>query len=189
MHLVLCFFSFRNTYRKKISRCQFFSSVVQPCSLSVSVRFLRCSPFDEYKLWKAQVDNGSRRGRERLNILTRSLLLRRTKNQLDSTGKPLVGANTHLGLLLLWQHYTEDIHLWFWSPWLLRQTDPTLCKLHSLLILAEFKIDCFRFLFLIGPARCIDSNCPRMNRLYTMWSSPNPGNTTVNHRPKRLYTI
>ncbi|XP_042351033.1 transcription termination factor 2 [Plectropomus leopardus] len=54
------------------------------------LKFLRCSPFDEYKLWKAQVDNGSKRGRERLNILTRSLLLRRTKDQLDSTGKPLV---------------------------------------------------------------------------------------------------
>uniref|UniRef100_A0A4W6DN47 Transcription termination factor 2 n=1 Tax=Lates calcarifer TaxID=8187 RepID=A0A4W6DN47_LATCA len=54
------------------------------------LKFLRCSPFDEYKLWKAQVDNGSKRGRERLNILTRSLLLRRTKDQMDSTGKPLV---------------------------------------------------------------------------------------------------
>uniref|UniRef100_A0AAY5F3B0 Transcription termination factor 2 n=1 Tax=Electrophorus electricus TaxID=8005 RepID=A0AAY5F3B0_ELEEL len=54
------------------------------------LKFLRCSPFDEYKLWKAQVDNGSKRGAERLNILTRSLLLRRTKDQQDSTGKPLV---------------------------------------------------------------------------------------------------
>ncbi|XP_038158587.1 transcription termination factor 2 isoform X1 [Cyprinodon tularosa] len=54
------------------------------------LKFLRCSPFDEYKLWKAQVDNGSKRGRERLNILTRTLLLRRTKDQLDSMGKPLV---------------------------------------------------------------------------------------------------
>ncbi|XP_028847991.1 transcription termination factor 2 isoform X2 [Denticeps clupeoides] len=54
------------------------------------IRFLRCSPFDEYKLWKAQVDNGSKRGGERLNILTRTLLLRRTKDQMDSTGKPLV---------------------------------------------------------------------------------------------------
>uniref|UniRef100_A0A671UJ31 Transcription termination factor 2 n=1 Tax=Sparus aurata TaxID=8175 RepID=A0A671UJ31_SPAAU len=70
------------------------------------LKFLRCSPFDEYKLWKAQVDNGSNRGRERLNLLTRSLLLRRTKDQLDSTGKPLVGMHTHLG----WQHYIEDIH-------------------------------------------------------------------------------
>ncbi|CAG08244.1 unnamed protein product, partial [Tetraodon nigroviridis] len=54
------------------------------------LKFLHCSPFDEFKLWKAQVDNGSRRGRERLNILTRSLLLRRTKDQTDATGKPLV---------------------------------------------------------------------------------------------------
>uniref|UniRef100_A0A673GCP7 Transcription termination factor 2 n=1 Tax=Sinocyclocheilus rhinocerous TaxID=307959 RepID=A0A673GCP7_9TELE len=54
------------------------------------IKFLRCSPFDEYKLWKAQVDNGSKRGGERLNILTRALMLRRTKDQLDATGKPLV---------------------------------------------------------------------------------------------------
>ncbi|XP_040190068.1 transcription termination factor 2 [Rana temporaria] len=54
------------------------------------LRFLRCAPFDEYKLWKNQVDNGSRKGGERLNILTKSLLLRRTKDQLDHTGKPLV---------------------------------------------------------------------------------------------------
>ncbi|KAM6978396.1 transcription termination factor 2 [Tautogolabrus adspersus] len=54
------------------------------------LKFLRCAPFDEYKLWKAQVDNGSNRGRERLNILTRTLLLRRTKDERDTTGKPLV---------------------------------------------------------------------------------------------------
>ena len=82
---------------------------MQPFSLSIcvclSLRFLRCSPFDEYKLWKAQVDNGSRRGRERLNLLTRSLLLRRTKDQQDSTGQPLVGGNTHLGLL-------QEPHMW-----------------------------------------------------------------------------
>ncbi|XP_041929276.1 transcription termination factor 2-like isoform X2 [Alosa sapidissima] len=54
------------------------------------LKFMRCSPFDEYKLWKAQVDNGSKRGGERLNILTQALLLRRTKDQQDSTGKPLV---------------------------------------------------------------------------------------------------
>uniref|UniRef100_A0A146V5V2 Transcription termination factor 2 n=1 Tax=Fundulus heteroclitus TaxID=8078 RepID=A0A146V5V2_FUNHE len=58
------------------------------------LKFLRCSPFDEYKLWKAQVDNRSTRGRERLNILTRTLLLRRTKDQLDSRGKPLVSLPT-----------------------------------------------------------------------------------------------
>uniref|UniRef100_A0A8C8RCB7 Transcription termination factor 2 n=1 Tax=Pelusios castaneus TaxID=367368 RepID=A0A8C8RCB7_9SAUR len=54
------------------------------------LRFLRCSPFDELKLWKKQVDNSTKKGGERLSILTRSLLLRRTKDQLDSTGRPLV---------------------------------------------------------------------------------------------------
>ncbi|XP_043927482.1 transcription termination factor 2 [Protopterus annectens] len=54
------------------------------------LRFLRCSPFDEYKLWKAQVDNGTKKGSERLNILTKTLLLRRMKDQLDASGKPLV---------------------------------------------------------------------------------------------------
>ncbi|KAK2494015.1 hypothetical protein MC885_017852 [Smutsia gigantea] len=54
------------------------------------LKFLHCSPFDEYALWKSQVDTGSEKGRERLSILTKSLLLRRTKDQLDSTGKPLV---------------------------------------------------------------------------------------------------
>uniref|UniRef100_A0A8C6Z2E6 Transcription termination factor 2 n=1 Tax=Nothoprocta perdicaria TaxID=30464 RepID=A0A8C6Z2E6_NOTPE len=54
------------------------------------LRFLRCSPFDEYKMWKFQVDNNTRKGGERLSLLTRSLLLRRTKDQLDSAGKPLV---------------------------------------------------------------------------------------------------
>lgn len=61
-----------------------------PCSSWPYKRFLRCSPFDEFSLWKSQVDNGSMKGGERLSILTRSLLLRRTKDQLDSTGKPLV---------------------------------------------------------------------------------------------------
>uniref|UniRef100_A0A8I4A3N0 Transcription termination factor 2 n=1 Tax=Callithrix jacchus TaxID=9483 RepID=A0A8I4A3N0_CALJA len=54
------------------------------------LKFLRCSPFDEFSLWRSQVDNGSKKGGERLSILTKSLLLRRTKEQLDSTGRPLV---------------------------------------------------------------------------------------------------
>uniref|UniRef100_A0A8D2LUB8 Transcription termination factor 2 n=1 Tax=Varanus komodoensis TaxID=61221 RepID=A0A8D2LUB8_VARKO len=54
------------------------------------LRFLQCNPFDQFKVWKSQVDNNTRKGGERLAILTRSLLLRRMKNQLDSSGKPLV---------------------------------------------------------------------------------------------------
>lgn len=60
------------------------------CFLASCCRFLRCSPFDEYKVWKYQVDNNTKKGGDRLSLLTRTLLLRRTKDQLDSAGKPLV---------------------------------------------------------------------------------------------------
>ncbi|XP_030060896.1 transcription termination factor 2 [Microcaecilia unicolor] len=54
------------------------------------LKFLRCSPFDDFKVWKSQVDNCTKKGGERLIILTISLLLRRTKDQMDAAGKPLV---------------------------------------------------------------------------------------------------
>lgn len=60
------------------------------CFLTSCCRFLRCSPFDEYKVWKYQVDNNTKKGGDRLSLLTRTLLLRRTKDQLDAAGKPLV---------------------------------------------------------------------------------------------------
>ena len=54
-------------------------------------RFLRCSPFDELKVWKRQVDNKSSNGQKRLNTLIKSLLLRRTKDQDNKKGEKLVG--------------------------------------------------------------------------------------------------
>ncbi|XP_067657488.1 transcription termination factor 2-like isoform X2 [Haliotis asinina] len=54
------------------------------------LRFLRCSPFDEYKVWKRHVDTGKSHGTTKLNTIVRSLLLRRTKNQTGKEGKPLV---------------------------------------------------------------------------------------------------
>lgn len=54
------------------------------------LRFLRCSPFDEYKVWKRQVDTGSATGHNRLNVIVKTLLLRRTKTQTGASGKPLV---------------------------------------------------------------------------------------------------
>lgn len=64
------------------------------------LRFLRFSPFDEYKVWKKQVDNNKRSGNKWLATLMKALLLRRTKDQVDSEGKPLVSLpdkciNTH----------------------------------------------------------------------------------------------
>lgn len=139
-----------------------------------SFRFLRCSPFDEYKLWKAQVDNGSNRGRERLNILMRTLLLRRTKDQLDSTGKPLVET------LPLIQIHTSACPL----PWFLpvKVSQQAFCT--SLLTRS---VKCFRFLFLIGPARCIDFISLRMSRLCMMWCLLSPGKNKTVHLNSLLH--
>jgi len=55
------------------------------------VRFLRCAPFDEYRVWKTWVENKSVQSQERMNTLIKSLLLRRTKDQKSNlTGKVLV---------------------------------------------------------------------------------------------------
>ncbi|XP_065053319.1 transcription termination factor 2-like isoform X2 [Rhopilema esculentum] len=45
------------------------------------IKFLRCSPFDEFKVWTKWVDDKSTRGTARMNTIVRSLLLRRTKQQ------------------------------------------------------------------------------------------------------------
>ena len=45
------------------------------------IKFLRCSPFDEFKVWTKWVDDKSSRGTARMNTIVRSLLLRRTKEQ------------------------------------------------------------------------------------------------------------
>ncbi|CAB4066414.1 TTF2 [Lepeophtheirus salmonis] len=49
------------------------------------IRFLRCSPFDEYRVWKTWVENKTSQGQTRMNTLIKSLLLRRTKDQKSST--------------------------------------------------------------------------------------------------------
>jgi len=64
------------------------------------LRFLRVSPFDEFKLWKAQVEK-ARNGKDRLNVLMQTLLLRRTKADVGIDGKPIVNlpeklVETHL---------------------------------------------------------------------------------------------
>ncbi|ROT68362.1 Transcription termination factor 2 [Penaeus vannamei] len=55
------------------------------------LRFLRVSPFDDYTCWKLQVSNNSAQGMRRLGLLTKVIMLRRTKDQVDqNTGKKLV---------------------------------------------------------------------------------------------------
>lgn len=55
------------------------------------IRFLRISPFDDYTCWKHQIQNNSAQGRRRLDLVVKSIMLRRTKDQVDvATGKQLV---------------------------------------------------------------------------------------------------
>ncbi|OAF69327.1 hypothetical protein A3Q56_02940, partial [Intoshia linei] len=54
------------------------------------LRFLRCRPFDEYNLWKKQIESYSEKCKERLSILMSSILLRRMKTDKLSNGNPLI---------------------------------------------------------------------------------------------------
>ncbi|XP_050731244.1 transcription termination factor 2-like [Eriocheir sinensis] len=55
------------------------------------VRYLRAVPFDDYTCWKLQVANNNAQGKERLRLLVKALVLRRTKDQIDvHTGKKIV---------------------------------------------------------------------------------------------------
>ncbi|PNF38558.1 hypothetical protein B7P43_G04028 [Cryptotermes secundus] len=50
------------------------------------LKFLRCTPFDDLTVWRRWVDNKSAGGMQRLNTVMNSLMLRRTKEQLQSKG-------------------------------------------------------------------------------------------------------
>ncbi|CAD6233363.1 GSCOCG00007156001-RA-CDS [Cotesia congregata] len=50
------------------------------------LKFLKCSPFDDIRIWKRWVENKSDAGVERLAMVMKSLMLRRTKNELINKG-------------------------------------------------------------------------------------------------------
>ncbi|XP_034249366.1 transcription termination factor 2 [Thrips palmi] len=50
------------------------------------LKFLQCSPFDDLVVWKRWVDNKNAAGMQRLNTMMKSLMLRRTKEQLQEKG-------------------------------------------------------------------------------------------------------
>ncbi|TMW49618.1 hypothetical protein DOY81_005302 [Sarcophaga bullata] len=50
------------------------------------LKFLRCSPFDDFSHWKKWIDK-SAGGQQRLNTIMKSLMLRRTKVQLQERGE------------------------------------------------------------------------------------------------------
>ncbi|XP_053689376.1 transcription termination factor 2 [Sabethes cyaneus] len=50
------------------------------------MKFLRCTPFDDLNHWKKWIDNKSAGGMVRLNTIMKSIMLRRTKQQLNEKG-------------------------------------------------------------------------------------------------------
>ncbi|XP_050470437.1 transcription termination factor 2 isoform X1 [Bombus huntii] len=50
------------------------------------LKFLKCTPFDDLRVWKRWVDNKSTAGRQRLATVMKTLMLRRTKQELQANG-------------------------------------------------------------------------------------------------------
>ncbi|XP_055621478.1 transcription termination factor 2 [Toxorhynchites rutilus septentrionalis] len=50
------------------------------------LKFLRCTPFDDLMHWKKWIDNKNAGGMVRLNTIMKSIMLRRTKQQLQEKG-------------------------------------------------------------------------------------------------------
>ncbi|XP_025263627.1 transcription termination factor 2 isoform X2 [Camponotus floridanus] len=50
------------------------------------LKFLKCSPFDDLRVWKRWVDNKNAAGNQRLATVMKSLMLRRTKQELIEKG-------------------------------------------------------------------------------------------------------
>ncbi|KAK9297411.1 hypothetical protein QLX08_008850 [Tetragonisca angustula] len=50
------------------------------------LKFLKCSPFDDIRVWRRWVDNKSAAGRQRLATVMKTLMLRRTKQELQAKG-------------------------------------------------------------------------------------------------------
>lgn len=51
------------------------------------LKFLKCSPFDDVRVWKRWVDNKNFAGSERLATVMKSIMLRRTKQELQAKGQ------------------------------------------------------------------------------------------------------
>ncbi|XP_076648059.1 pre-mRNA processing factor 6 [Halictus rubicundus] len=50
------------------------------------LKFIKCSPFDDIRVWKRWVDNKNAAGRQRLTTVMKTLMLRRTKQDLQAKG-------------------------------------------------------------------------------------------------------
>lgn len=50
------------------------------------LKFLKCSPFNDLRVWKRWVDNRNAAGHQRLATIMKTLMLRRTKQELQMQG-------------------------------------------------------------------------------------------------------
>ncbi|CAD6208407.1 GSCOCG00003415001-RA-CDS [Cotesia congregata] len=63
------------------------------------LKFLQCSPFDDLRVWKRWVENKSITGVERLATVMKTLMLRRTKQELISKGEVETLPEKHLDII------------------------------------------------------------------------------------------
>ncbi|GFT67052.1 hypothetical protein NPIL_67921 [Nephila pilipes] len=54
------------------------------------IKFLQFSPFDDEKKWKALISDDTESSNKRRDLLVKSILLRRTKEDEDKSGKPMI---------------------------------------------------------------------------------------------------
>nr|CAD7409528.1 unnamed protein product [Timema poppensis] len=76
-------FQLRGRYRWALTGTPIHNKELDLYSL---LKFLKCTPFDDYMVWKRWVDNKNLAGQQRLKTVMNSIMLRRTKTQLQQEG-------------------------------------------------------------------------------------------------------
>nr|CAD7443687.1 unnamed protein product [Timema bartmani] len=79
----LAVFQLRGRYRWALTGTPIHNKELDLYSL---LKFLKCTPFDDYMVWKRWVDNKNLAGQQRLKTVMNSIMLRRTKTQLQQEG-------------------------------------------------------------------------------------------------------
>nr|CAD7423982.1 unnamed protein product [Timema monikensis] len=79
----LAVFQLRGRYRWALTGTPIHNKELDLYSL---LKFLKCTPFDDYMVWKRWVDNKNFAGQQRLKTVMNSIMLRRTKTQLQQEG-------------------------------------------------------------------------------------------------------
>lgn len=70
------------------------------------LRFLRCVPFNERKVFKNWIDTNTQNGRDRLTNVFKPLMLRRTKDELQAKGE--LGTNLNKTIEIVQFHFNRN---------------------------------------------------------------------------------